>query len=101
MWFGAFIGFLQGIFLEKKNAIFRYFEGFEDFFDPLYILEVVLNTIKYIFLLSIILVFKVIFHKLTNNLNSGLKLEFLAILRKIDFFIYYNWNSFPEKSLTI
>ena len=85
----------------KKNAIFSYFEGFEDFFDPLYILEVVLNTIKYIFLLSIILVFKVIFHKLTNNLNSGLKLEFLAILRKIDFFIYYNWNSFPEKSLTI
>ena len=49
MCFGAFIGFLQGIFLGKKNAIFSYFEGFEDFFDPLYILEVVLNTIKYTF----------------------------------------------------
>ena len=48
MRFKAFIGFLQEIFLET-NAIFSYFEGFKDIFDPLYVLEIVLNTIKYTF----------------------------------------------------
>ena len=48
MCFRAFIGFLHGIFLEKMPFL-AILKGFEDIFDPLYVLEVVLNTVEYTF----------------------------------------------------